>query len=68
MSHIETRAWKVLTDEIPLGRIYFADTIWMCSAHGEQLDIDPISWELGKFRVPLLLSPEQGESSAISTN
>lgn len=50
---METRAWEVLTDEIPLGRIYFADTVWLCSAHGEQLDIDPISWELGKFRVPL---------------
>lgn len=43
--HMETRAREVLTDEIPLGRIYFADTIWLCSAHGEQLDIDPISWE-----------------------
>jgi len=54
------QVWKVLTDEIPLGRIYFADTIWMCSALGEQLGIDPISCELGKFRVPLfyLLSGE----------
>lgn len=58
--HMETRAREVLTDEIPLGRIYFTDTIWLCSAHGEQLDIDPISWELGKFRGPLfyLLSRE----------